>query len=216
MPTSASPAEPEKDCGLCPRLVEFREQNAELYPEFFNGAVQSFGPMSAEQLILGLAPGLKGANKTGRPFTGDFSGELLYKCLDDMGWTNGKNSNHPKDGYELSNTLITNAVRCVPPQNKPTTQEVHNCRPFLVSLIEQMPNLKVIFSLGKIAHDTLLRTYGLTLSHYKFAHCAVHTLPNGLTLVDSYHCSRYNVNTGVLTEAMFKDALLEMQKASKQ
>ncbi|MEX0299367.1 MAG: uracil-DNA glycosylase [Kordiimonas sp.] len=212
---ASHPAEPEKDCKLCPRLVEFRTDNQAAYPDFFNGAVQSFGPMDATYLILGLAPGLKGANKTGRPFTGDFSGELLYKCLDILGWSNDSNDNHPRDGYELKNTLVTNAVRCVPPQNKPTTLEVHNCRPFLVSLIEQMRNLKVIFALGKIAHDTALRTFGLTLSHYKFAHAATHTLPNGLTLVDSYHCSRYNVNTGVLTEEMFLAALRQMKKVTE-
>ncbi len=166
-------------------------------------------------MILGLAPGLKGANKTGRPFTGDFSGELLYKSLDALGWSNNLNTNDPRDGYELKNTLVTNAVRCVPPQNKPTTAEVNNCRPFLVALIEKMTNLKAIFALGKIAHDTTLRTFGLTLAHYKFSHAAVHTLPNGLKLVDSYHCSRYNVNTGVLTEKMFLTALTEMKKVAQ-
>lgn len=215
MPKSGHPSEPAKDCSLCPRLVKFRHDNEKLFPSFYNGAVSSFGPMDAEQLILGLAPGLKGANKTGRPFTGDFSGALLYQSLDKMGWSNGQNDNDPQDGYELRNTLITNAVRCVPPQNKPTGEEVKNCRPFLISLIEQMPNLKVIFALGKIAHDTLLKTFGLTLSHYKFAHKAVHELPNGLTLVDSYHCSRYNVNTGVLTEEMFLEALTEMKKVAE-
>lgn len=212
--SAVHPSEPKADCQLCPRLVGFRRENQQAYPDFFNGAVASFGPLDAEFMILGLAPGLKGANKTGRPFTGDFSGDLLYKCLDTLGWSNEKNENRPDDGYQLNNILITNAVRCVPPQNKPTTAEVSNCRPFLISLIEKMPNLKAIFALGKIAHDTALRTFGLTLAHYKFGHAATHALPSGLTLVDSYHCSRYNVNTGVLTEDMFLTALKEMKKVN--
>lgn len=219
MPTSNKkqqhPPEPEKDCLLCPRLVSFRRDNQKAYPDFFNGAVQSFGPMGAKHMILGLAPGLKGANKTGRPFTGDFSGELLYKSLDKLGWSNNSNTNEPRDGYELKGTLVTNAVRCVPPQNKPTTAEIHKCRPYLIALIEKMPNLKAIFALGKIAHDTALRTFGLTLAHYKFAHAAIHTLPNGLLLIDSYHCSRYNVNTGVLTEKMFLTALTKMKEVTE-
>jgi len=204
--------EPRPNCSLCPRLVQFRTENQAAHPSFYNGAVQSFGSMDARHLILGLAPGLKGANRTGRPFTGDFSGELLYKCLDKIGLSNQQNQNRPDDEYKLTDTLITNAVRCVPPQNKPTTEEVKKCRPYLTNLIGSMPNLTVIFALGKVAHDALLRTYGLTLAHYKFAHNIVHTLPNGLVLVDSYHCSRYNVNTGVLTETMFMQALQTMRK----
>ena len=214
MSKAPHPYEPKANCRLCPRLVKFRKDNQKTYPDFFNGAVSSFGPMHAPHLILGLAPGLKGANKTGRPFTGDASGELLYRCLDTMGWTTGNNGNEPQDGYDMSHTLVTNAVRCVPPQNKPTAEEVKNCQPFLVSLIDAMPNLKTILALGKIAHDTLIRTYGLRLVDYKFAHNATHTLPNGITMVDSYHCSRYNVNTGVLTEKMFLDALTTMKKVS--
>ncbi|MBL4837029.1 MAG: uracil-DNA glycosylase [Kordiimonadaceae bacterium] len=211
---SVHPYEPIKDCRLCPRLVDFRHDNQTAYPDFFNGAVSSFGPMNAKHLIVGLAPGLKGANKTGRPFTGDFSGELLYRCLDKMGWTSGDNKNEPQDGYDMTHTLITNAVRCVPPQNKPTAEEVKNCRPFLMSLIENMPHVKTMLALGKVAHDTIMRTYGLRLADHKFVHKAVHHLPGGIWLVDSYHCSRYNVNTGVLTEKMFLEALAVMEEVS--
>ena len=201
------PPEPAPDCRKCPRLVKFRRDNARLYPDYFNGAVSSFGDEDARILVLGLAPGLQGANKTGRPFTGDFSGVLLFKCLELMGLTEGENGNHPDDGLILRDVMITNAVRCVPPENKPTADEVNKCRPYLLSRIDALPRLKVIFALGKIAHDGALRTFGYKLADYKFAHAAVHILPNGLTLVDSYHCSRYNVNTGRLTEDMFMDAL---------
>lgn len=205
--THKHPAEPDRECKLCPRLVDFRQDNKATYPDFFNGAVQSLGPEKAPFLVIGLAPGLKGANKTGRPFTGDFSGELLFKSLDQMGWTNDKNENRPDDGFELTDCRVTNAVCCVPPQNKPTASEVNNCRPFLLARIAGMKNLKVLMALGRIAHDTTVRTFGLRVAAYKFGHGAVHYLPNGLTLVDSYHVSRYNVNTGVLTEPMFMNAL---------
>lgn len=199
--------EPRKNCTRCTRLVAFRKENQKAYPDFFNGAVSSFGAKDAPFLIIGLAPGLKGANKTGRPFTGDFSGEMLFKCLDQMGWTNGANENHPMDGYELSDCRVTNAVCCVPPQNKPTGEEVNNCRPFLLNRIAGMQNLKVMMALGRIAHETTIRTFGLRQKDFPFGHNALHQLPNGLSLVDSYHVSRYNVNTGVLTEAMFLSAL---------
>jgi uracil-DNA glycosylase family 4 len=203
----ACPPEPEAECRHCSRLVKFRQQNKRLYPDHFNGAVSSFGDEHARVLILGLAPGLQGANKTGRPFTGDFSGVLLFKCLEALNWTMGVNGNHPDDGLRLREVMITNAVRCVPPENKPTTAEVNNCRPYLISRIAALPRLRVIFALGKVAHDSALRTFGYRLADYRFAHGAVHSLPNGLILVDSYHCSRYNVNTGRLTEEMFMDAL---------
>ncbi len=201
------PPEPEAGCTLCPRLVEFRRDNEAKFPHFFNGAVPSFGDENARILVIGLAPGLKGANQTGRPFTGDYAGDLLYKCLLTMGWAEGSYDKRPDDGFTLSDVMITNAVRCVPPQNKPIGAEVNNCRPFLISRMAALPNLKVLFALGKIAHDTTLRTFGFKLSAYPFAHEAVHELPNGLTLVDSYHCSRYNVNTNRLTEEMFMNAL---------
>lgn len=206
------PPEPEANCTLCPRLVEFREANEAKFPSFFNGAVPSFGDENASILVIGLAPGLKGANQTGRPFTGDYAGDLLYKCLSAMGWAHGIYDKRPDDGFSLTNVMITNAVRCVPPQNKPIGSEINNCRPFLISRMATMPNLKVLFALGKIAHDTTLRTFGYKLSAYPFGHEAVHELPNGLILVDSYHCSRYNVNTNRLTEEMFMNALNLVKK----
>jgi uracil-DNA glycosylase family 4 len=212
MSADTFPSEPAPDCVLCPRLVEFRQANQVQYPDFFNGAVPSFGSTDARFLIVGLAPGLKGANQTGRPFTGDYAGDLLYECLAEMGWTTGVYDKHAADGFQLQNAMVTNAVRCVPPQNKPNGSEVNNCRPFLISRIESLPKLKVLLALGKIAHDTTIKTFGLKQSAYKFAHEAVHTLPNGLTLVDSYHCSRYNVNTGRLTKDMFISALKKVQQ----
>lgn len=208
---STSP-EPTADCTLCPRLVEFRRDNQVKHPTFFNGAVPSFGDEQARMLVVGLAPGLKGANQTGRPFTGDYAGDLLFKCLHTMGWAHGSYDKRPDDGFTLSDVMITNAVRCVPPQNKPIGTEINNCRPFLISRIDNLPKLKVLLALGKIAHDTTIRTFGLRQVDYKFGHEAVHHLPNGLTLVDSYHCSRYNVNTGVLTEKMFLSALTRVKE----
>ncbi|WP_262690474.1 uracil-DNA glycosylase [Kordiimonas aestuarii] len=205
--TNITPPEPDRDCALCPRLVKFRQKNRKSYPDFFNGAVSSFGDLGARLMILGLAPGLQGANKTGRPFTGDFSGVLLFKCLEAMGWTDGINENRADDTLALHDVIITNAVRCVPPENRPTTHEVQNCKPYLLARFDALPNLKVIFALGKVAHDAAVRNFGLKLVDYKFAHGAVHPLPKGLTLVDSYHCSRYNVNTGRLTEDMFMQAM---------
>ena len=206
MPKKHAP-EPKASCNRCPRLVAFRKENMAKHPSFFNGAVQSFGPADAPFLIIGLAPGLKGANRTGRPFTGDFSGDLLFKGLAQMGWTSGKNENRADDGFQLIECRITNAVCCVPPQNKPTAEEINSCRDFLLARIARMKNLSVMMALGRIAHDTTIRTFGLRLADYKFGHAKVHMLPNGLHLVDSYHVSRYNVNTGVLTEPMFLDAL---------
>lgn len=204
---SSVPADPKPDCELCPRLVEFRRDNQEKYPDYFNGAVGSFGPEDARLLIIGLAPGLKGANRTGRPFTGDYAGDLLYSCLDQAGLATGTYDKHPDDGFALVDTMITNAVRCVPPQNKPIGEEVNNCRPFLDARIAALPNLKAYLALGKIAHDTLIRNFGLKLKDYPFGHAKLHELPDGKLLIDSYHCSRYNVNTNRITEEMFMDAL---------
>ena len=214
-PTALSAAEPARDCALCPRLVAFRAQNQNAYPDFFNGAVPSMGDNEARLLIIGLAPGLKGANRTGRPFTGDASGDLLFKCLSQVGRTKGHFANTPDDGFDLAGVMITNAVRCVPPENKPIGSEIANCRPFLMARIAAHPKLKALFALGKIAHDTTLRNFGFRLADFPFAHQATHLLPNGLVLVDSYHCSRYNVNTGRLTEAMFMDALKVAKKAAE-
>lgn len=202
-PCSFTP--PDHDCPLCPRLVAFREKNRAQFPDKHNAPVPPFGDLSAQLLIAGLAPGLKGANFSGRPFTGDYAGVLLYGTLIKYGFARGTFKAHKDDGLTLQNCRITNAVRCVPPENKPTTEETKTCLKFLEKEIAAMPNLKVILSLGKISHDAILRGFGYKLSAYPFAHKAVHKLENGLTLVDSYHCSRYNTQTGRLTEEMFHE-----------
>ncbi len=199
--------DPDRNCTRCPRLVAFREANKIKFPDFFNGAVPSFGPESAELLIVGMAPGLKGANWSGRPFTGDYAGDLLYDCLIETGFADGTYGRDPRDGLRLINCRITNAVRCVPPQNKVIGDEVNQCKPFLLKTIAAMPNLKCLLILGKVAHDAVLKVMGYTLSHYKFTHTGLHVLNDQLTMVGSYHCSRYNVNTGRLTRPMFMDAL---------
>lgn len=204
--------EPQKDCGKCSRLKKFRKDNSQLYPNFFNGAVPNFGSVDAEFLIVGLAPGLKGANQTGRPFTGDFAGDLLYTCLLEAGFATGKFENHAGDSLVLKNTLITNAVRCVPPQNKPTPAEAQKCKPFLTSLLKGMTNLKMVLVLGHLAHNATLRALDLTQAHYKFQHGFTHELPGGVLMMNSYHCSRYNVNTGVLTVEMFLEILEKVRQ----
>ena len=200
MPT----AEPSPDCPLCPRLSAFRADNAAAFPDFFNAPVPGFGDPRARLLIVGLAPGLKGANRTGRPFTGDYAGDLLYPTLVSFGLARGAYDRRPDDGLELHDTLITNAVRCVPPQNKPTGGEIATCRPYLKAQIAALPALRVVLALGRIAHDSTLKALGAKLKDHPFGHGAVHALPDGPTLVDSYHCSRYNVNTGRLTADMFE------------
>jgi uracil-DNA glycosylase family 4 len=199
--------EPPADCPLCPRLVAFRDANRRDYPEFFNQPVPSFGDAGARLLIVGLAPGLKGANRTGRPFTGDFAGELLYGSLAAFDLSRGRYAADPEDGLALEDCMLTNAVRCVPPENKPTGIECKTCRPFLAARIAALPNLKVIFALGRIAHENVLSALGATRVEHPFAHGAVYLLANGLHLVDSYHCSRYNTSTGKLTPEMFRYAL---------
>ncbi len=195
---------PEKDCNLCPRLEGFRAENRGKFPDKFNAPVPSFGPKTAELLIVGLAPGLKGANFSGRPFTGDYAGDLLYATLLKFGFAQGNYEARADDGLELKNCRITNAVRCVPPENKPITEEMNTCRPFLVDEIETMENLKTILSLGLISHNAVVKTFGQKISAHKFAHGAMHDM-GGITLIDSYHCSRYNTNTKRLTTEMFED-----------
>ncbi len=211
-----SNAAPAQDCPLCPRLVEFRQENQSKYPDWFNGPVPSFGDLDAEILIVGLAPGLKGANCTGRPFTGDYAGELLYPSLIKFGLASGTYGAAANDGLILRGCRITNAVRCVPPANKPTSVEQKTCRPFLVSEIEAMYSLTSILALGRIAHDAVLSTLGLRKSSYPFRHSAIHRFDKKLSLTDSYHCSRYNVNTGVLTESMFHEALGRALSATRK
>ena len=196
---------PGRDCALCPRLVEYRLKNRELYPASHNAPVDSFGPLDARLLIVGLAPGLKGANRTGRPFTGDYAGDLLYPTLSIFEFVSGEYGAAPDDRLEMRDCRITNAVRCVPPENKPVGNEITACRPFLIDEIATMRNLQIVLALGTIAHNSVLRTLGLKQSAFKFFHGAEHDLSNGTLLVDSYHCSRYNTNTGRLTPEMFHD-----------
>jgi len=208
MPSAeASGAEPSRNCPLCPRLKIFRDENRKLFPDFFNAPVPSFGDPNARLLVVGLAPGIKGANRTGRPFTGDYAGMLLYGTLAKLGFSRGTFDARADDGLTLIDCRITNAARCVPPQNKPLPAEVKTCRPFLISEIAALPKLQVILSLGHISHDTVLATLGHRRAAYPFKHGAIHTLPDGLRLADSYHCSRYNTNTGVLTVEMFEAAI---------
>lgn len=195
--------EPARDCALCPRLAEFREQNRLDHPSWRNAPVPSFGARDVRLLIVGLAPGLKGANRTGRPFTGDYAGDLLYPTLIRFGLAHGRYQADAGDGLRLSQTRITNALRCVPPKNKPLGAELAACRPFLRDEIARLPRLKVILALGRVAHDAVLTTLGHRKSAHSFAHDAVHELETSPPLIDSYHCSRYNTNTGRLTESMF-------------
>ena len=191
------------DCRRCHRLAAFRDQQKLLEPDWFNAPVPSFGPAHGRLLIVGLAPGLKGANRTGRPFTGDHAGELLYGTLIAFGFANGRYGADPGDGLALSDCMISNAVRCVPPQNKPTPEEITTCRPFLAARIAALPNLTAILALGRIAHEQTLATLGTKRSAFPFAHGAQHAVARELTLFDSFHCSRYNTQTGRLTPAMF-------------
>lgn len=209
---SAEMIRPEADCRLCPRLGSFREENRGRYPEFHNAPVPSFGGRDARLLIVGLAPGLKGANRTGRPFTGDYAGDLLYESLILYGFAEGRYGRRADDGLRLVDCRVTNAVRCVPPDNKPTGSEVRTCRRFLESEIAAMPRLEAVLALGAVAHGAVLAALGLTRARYPFAHGAVHELPPGLLLADSYHCSRYNTNTGRLTEAMFHQVFEELRR----
>jgi len=201
------PVQPDHNCPLCPRLVAFREENRRKFPDKFNGPVPGFGPTDAPLMIVGLAPGLRGANFTGRPFTGDYAGDLLYATLLHYGLAEGIYDERPDDGLVLTRCRITNAVRCVPPENKPTPEEAHICRPFLIAEFQANPHLKVILALGRIAHEAMVRTLGLKMKDYPFAHGAFHDVGNGLVLANSYHCSRYNTNTGRLTEEMFRKVL---------
>jgi uracil-DNA glycosylase family 4 len=200
-------ADPPRDCGLCPRLSAFRDESRARNPGWFNAPVPSFGPLGARLLIVGLAPGLKGANRTGRPFTGDFAGDLLYAKLLEHGLAAGHYHQRPDDGLALIDCRITNGVRCVPPRNKPTGPEINACRPFLTKEIAAMPNLRCVLALGAIAHGTVLSALGQRKSGWRFAHGALHRIPGGPVVADSYHCSRYNTNTGRLTTAMFDSVI---------
>jgi uracil-DNA glycosylase len=200
----AAPRLPGSDCPLCPRLAGFRAAQREVHPDWHNAPVPPFGSAGAALLIVGLAPGLRGANRTGRPFTGDYAGDLLYATLAKFGLAAGSYAAHREDGLVLLRTRITNAVRCVPPQNRPDPPEIAACRPFLASEIAALPDLRAIVALGSIAHNAVLTAKGFRRTPYPFAHAAVHELPDGIILADSYHCSRLNTNTGKLTAAMFE------------
>ena len=204
MTTATAFSEPSRDCPDCPRLRSFLLDQRAAHPDWHNAPVPAFGGLGARLLIVGLAPGLKGANLSGRPFTGDYAGDLLYATLSAKGLARGAYGGRADDGLELVDCRITNAVRCVPPQNKPVGAEVAACRPFLADEIAAMPNLRVILSLGGLSHGAVLAALGLRKSAFKFTHGALHPLPDGRLLANSYHCSRYNTNTGRLTAEMFE------------
>lgn len=202
--------EPLPDCPECPRLVAYRQANRSRFATWHNAPVPSFGDLGARLLVVGLAPGLKGANRTGRPFTGDYAGDLLYATLLKFGYARGVYGASAADGLELVDCRISNAVRCVPPENKPTGAERRTCRPFLGAEIAAMGRLRVILALGTIAHAAVLSSLGAKISAYKFAHGAIHYPWRGLAVADSYHCSRYNTNTGRLNETMFQEVFAQI------
>jgi uracil-DNA glycosylase family 4 len=209
--TGVGEDEPSPTCTLCPRLAFFRRNNIAAEPSWHNAPVPSFGDKDARLLVVGLAPGLRGANRTGRPFTGDYAGDLLYETLIAYGFATGAYCARPDDGLRLVDCIITNAVRCVPPDNKPTSREIATCRRFLEARFAALPRLRVIAALGRVAHDSTLAALGLKGSSAPFAHGARHDLRPELALFDSYHCSRYNTNTGVLTPEMFREVFASIR-----
>jgi uracil-DNA glycosylase len=202
---------PGRDCPRCPRLVAFREAWREREPDWFNAPVPSFGPVDARLLIVGLAPGLRGANRTGRPFTGDYAGDLLYATLKEFGFARGSYEARPDDRLTLIDCRITNAVRCVPPENKPTPDEIATCRSFLAATIKEMSRLRAIVALGRVAHDTFIAAQEARRADYPFSHGGAQVI-GAITLFDSYHCSRLNTNTGVLTPQMFRDVFARVRR----
>lgn len=209
-PAASAPPEAPADCALCPRLVAYRDEVRLREPDWFNGAVSSFGDPDARLLVVGLAPGVTGANRTGRPFTGDFAGALLYGTLAKYGFANDRFDARPDDGLALFGCMVTNAVRCVPPQNKPVGAEINTCRQFLKSRIAALPRLAAIVCLGRISHDSVFRALGVRLKDAPFAHRARHAT-DGIAIFDSYHCSRYNTNTGRLTPEMFEAVFADVR-----
>ena len=191
------------ECRRCPRLADYVSASRQKYPGYYARPVPSFGAERARLLVVGLAPGLHGANRTGRPFTGDHAGLLLYRTLHRYGFATAAESISADDGLQLLDCRITNAVRCVPPQNKPSTEEVKVCNDYLWQELAGLDQASVVLALGSVAHGAVLRAMAQRLADYKFAHSAQHALPGGLLLVDSYHCSRYNTQTKRLTEDMF-------------
>jgi uracil-DNA glycosylase family 4 len=205
-------AAPHPDCPLCPRLVEYRNVNRAKEPGWHNAPVPSFGDLKARLLVVGLAPGVRGANRTGRPFTGDYAGTLLYATLLKFGFAKGQYGQSADDGMELIDTRITNAVRCVPPQNLPTPLENKTCNPFLRQEMTAMPNLRTILTLGIVAHQMSLRALGLKLTAHKFIHGALHAAKPGLLIANSYHVSRYNTSTKRLSTEMFEDVVAKIRQ----
>jgi uracil-DNA glycosylase family 4 len=201
MPLSSG--KPGRDCPRCPRLAAFRQDWRAKEPSWFNAPVPSFGPLDARLLIVGLAPGLRGANRTGRPFTGDYAGDLLYATLKEHGFARGEFEARPDDSLELIDARITNGVRCVPPENKPTPAEINTCRDFLRPTIAEMPRLRAVVALGRVAHETSCKALGTKRAAAPFSHGGKAQI-GALALFSSYHCSRYNTNTGVLTPDMFR------------
>ena len=212
MTDTSFPPEAPYDCARCDRLLSFLIEQRQAHADWYNGPVSSFGDDSAQVLIVGLAPGMQGANRTGRPFTGDWAGDLLYGTLAKFGFSNDRFDARPDDGLELYNCMITNAVRCLPPQNKPVAAEIHNCNPYLTARINALPRLSAIVTLGRIAHEATLTALGEKKSARKFAHGAQHEVGK-YVLYNSYHCSRYNTNTGRLTTEMF-ESVFENLKAN--
>lgn len=206
------PEEPPRDCPLCPRLAAYRAESRAAHPEWHNAPVPSFGAIESEILILGMAPGLSGANRTGRPFTGDHAGKLLYRTLLRLGLATGSYGESADDGLSLVNCRITNTVRCVPPANLPTPEEVKTCNRFLLGELQAMTRLRAVLALGVLAHAAVVRASGLPQARARFRHGAIHELPDGLLVADSYHVSRYNTNTGRLTEEMFVSVVLALRR----
>jgi uracil-DNA glycosylase len=205
-------SEPGRDCPLCPRLADFRAAQRADHADWFNAPVPSFGGEEAGLLVVGLAPGLRGANRTGRPFTGDFAGQLLYGTLGKFGFARGDYAERADDGLALVSCRITNAVRCVPPENKPQPAEIKACNRFLAAELQRLGRLEAVLALGTVAHQAVLAALGERRAAFPFAHGAMHALAGGLLLADSYHCSRYNTNTGKLTRAMFDSVFAELAR----
>ncbi len=206
------PAAPPPDCPLCPRLVAYRTANRAEHPDWFNAPVPSFGGTQARLLVVGMAPGVRGANRTGRPFTGDHAGILLYQTLLQFGFARGEYRADPADGLELQDCRIVNAVRCVPPANLPVPAEIKACNQFLAAELAAMPRLRVVLVLGLLAHAAVLRAMGVRQALFKFQHGAFHGLEHGVMLANSYHVSRYNTNTGRLTQAMFEAVVADAKQ----
>jgi len=210
-----SSGKPGRDCPRCPRLVAFREHWRAQKPDWHNAPVASFGPLDARVLIVGLAPGLQGANRTGRPFTGDWAGDLLYETLGEYGFAEGQYEERPDDTLTLIDCRITNAVRCVPPENKPLPVEINTCRDFLIATLREMPKLRAVVTLGRISHESTVKALGLVRKNAAFSHGGTASA-GPLTIFSSYHCSRYNTNTGVLTPKMFKQVFANVRAYLKK